>query len=298
MRVCWLGLATAVAACGGDDGGPPQPLDPDTAPTPVIDRFTAESATLLVRDQMPALPAAGAPIDFDRAPFLVHGLGPAGEHVSYYHLDVRRESPINIYRLFYEGQAEPIAEQLPIVDYIPGDHGYSDFWRVVRVDVPADYVPNTATSGADINVAGWDVTITNMVVNCPVVPLGSTAALRRGTAGPELHRGWYKDQVFYYFTFEEAPIFTVDSLIPVSTVYATFNTNGSWPSGFMTEAGTDRTHVVADALSGSGYSPLRAVRIYDNAAFASVVDLASAQAAPLLTEPAVLWNAPIVAIDP
>jgi hypothetical protein len=296
MRACWLVLA--MAACGGGDDDAPQPLDPDTAPTPVIDRFSSETAVLLVRDAMPALPAAGAPIDFDQAPFLVHGLGPGGEHVTYYHLDAHREAPINIYRLYYEGQAEPIADQLPIVDYIPGQHGYSDFWRVIRVDVPADYVPNTATSNADINVHGWPFTATDMIVNCPVVPLGSTATLRRGTAGNELHRGWYKNQVVYYFTFEEAPLFVVDSKIPVSTAYATFNVNGSWPSGFMTETGSDRTHVVADALSGTGYSSLRAVRVYDNASFASVVDLASAQAAPVISAPAVLWNAPLVVIDP
>jgi hypothetical protein len=308
MRAGSLGLFLLItAACGGgdDDDGPRQPVDPDTAPTPVIDRFSGEGAILLDRDEMPGLglPAAGAPIDFDRAPFLVRGLGPGGERVTYYHLDAHQRTPINIYLLHHEGQAERVADQLPIVDYIPGDHGYSDLWRVVRVDVPADYVANTVTASADIFAEGWPFTVTDTIVNCPVVPLGSTATRRRGTGGAELHRGWYEGQVFYYFTFEEAPLRVVNSEVPLGAAFVAFNVNpgatgGGWPSGFMTESGSDRTHVVADALDAGAYSPLRAVTAYDNAAFTSVVDLATAQAAATVALDEVRWNAPIVEIEP
>lgn len=292
-----------MAACGGGDDDAVEPLDPDTAPTPVIDRFSGELATLLDRAEMPALPAAGAPIDLDAAPFRIRGLGPGGEHVVYYHLDAHRAAPINIYRLHHEGQAETVPDQLPIVDYIPGDHGYSDFWRVVRVDVPADYVANTATSNADINRNGWPFVVTDTIVNCPIVPLGSTASLRRGSEGTELHRGWYKGQVIYYFTFEEAPLRVENSMIPTGEVFVAFAVNpgatgGGWPSGLMTESGSDRTHVVAAALSGTGYSPLRAVTVYDNASFASVTNLATAQAAPAIATEPMLWSAPLVAIEP
>ena len=297
-------LAFALAACGSsDDGGGLEPLDPDTAPTPVIDRFAGEGAILLDRAEMPTLPAAGAPIDLDRAPFLIRGLGPAGERVAYYNLDAHHGSAINIYRLHHEGQSETVPDQLPIVDYIPGDHGYTDFWRVVRVDVPADYVANTAHSSADIFREGWPITPTDTIVNCPVVPLGSTATRRRGTEGTELHRGWYKDQVFYYVTFEEAPLRVTDSKVPLGAAFVAFDINpgvsgGGWPSGFMTEAGSDRTHIVVDSLSTGAYSPLRTVIAYDNAQFASVVDLASAEAASAITIDVVLWNAPLVEIEP
>jgi hypothetical protein len=43
-----------------------------------------------------------------------------------------------------------------------------------------------------------------------------------------------------------------------------------------------------------GYSPLWAVQIYDNADFASVTDLASAQQAQLLAPDAALVNCPII----
>jgi hypothetical protein len=45
---------------------------------------------------------------------------------------------------------------------------------------------------------------TNMIVNCPVVPEGSTADLRFGDMeNSGLTRGWYRDQVVFYFSFEE-----------------------------------------------------------------------------------------------
>ena len=296
-------LTVTLVGCGGSGGDQPEPLDPDTAPTPVIDRFSGEGAILLDRAEMPSLPAAGAPIDFDRAPFLVRGLGPAGEHVVLYHLDAHQATPINIYRLHHEGQAETVPDQLPIVDYIPGDHGYSDFWRIVRVDVPADYVANTATSSADIFREGWPLTVSDTIVNCPVVPLGSTATRRRGTEGTALHRGWYKDQVFYYFTFEEAPIRVMNSEVPLGGAFVAFNINpgqpgGGFPSGFMTESGTDRTHIVVDGIATGEYFPLRVVIAYDNADFASVVDLTSAEMASGIAIEAIRWNAPLVEIEP
>lgn len=304
MRLIRVALALVLlAACGDDATDAIEPLDPDTAPKAVVDRFSGEGAILLDRAELPALPAAGAPIDFDQAPFLVRGLGPGGERVTYYHFDAHQPTPINIYLLHHEGQAERVPDQLPIVDYIPGDHGYSDFWRMVRVDVPADYVANTATSGADINREGWPVTVTDAIVNCPVVPFGSTATRRGGSEGTTLFRGWYKGQVFYYFTFEEQPLRVVDSRVPTSDVYVTFNTNpgaaaNGWSSGFMTETGSDRTHTVADALDAPGYSSLRNVLVYDNAAFASVTDLTTAQAATRITTEPLLWNAPLVELEP
>lgn len=300
MRLVVIAMA-ALAGCGGESGGP-EPLDPDTAPAAVIDRFSGEGAVMLDRAEMAGLPGPGEPVALDQAPFLVRGLGPGGERVVYYNLDAKARAPINIYRLYVEGQAEPVPDQLPIVDYIPGDHGYNDLWRVVRIDVPADYVANTATSSADIS--SWPFTVTTTLVNCPVFPLGSTATRHRGSESAEMHRGWYKDQVFYYFTFEEQPLQVVQSMVPVSAVYAAFNVNpgasgGGWRSGFMTESGGVQTHVVADALdAGGGYSPLRDLQVYDNAAFASVVDLASAAAAAPIASDELLWNAPIVEIAP
>lgn len=305
MRLLAVVLVPAIAALAGcgADADAPGPRDPDTAPRVTVDRFAGELPTLLRRDQVPGLPGPDAPIDLDQPPFLIRGFGPGGERVVHYHLDVHPRSPIPIYVLHHTGAATPVPGQLPIVDYVPGDHGYSDFWRVVRVDVPADYVANTATRGADIGLAGWPTQPTDVIVNCPVVPAGSTASRRRGGEDPGLHRGWYEDQIFFYFTFEEVRLTAVAQQVPAAPLYATFNINppaagGGWPSGLMTEAGSAQTHTVAGALTGAdGYSPLWAVQIYDNAQFAAVSDLASAQAATVIAADALLWNAPLVEIS-
>jgi hypothetical protein len=295
-------VALGVAACGGNDP-PPQPVDPDTAPRVAVDRFSGEPATLLRRDLVDGLPAPDAPIDLDAAPFVVVGLGPGGERTTHYNLDVQRGEPINIYVMFFEGESTPVPDQLPLADYVPGVHGYTDFWRLVRVEVPSDYVANTVTSTAGINRQGFPLTVTDTIINCPVMPVGSTATLRRGSGALDtgLHRGWYKDQVFHYLTFEEVELHAVDGATPVAPLYATFNVNppadgGGWPSGLMTEAGGVQTHAVAAALDGSAYSSLWAVQIYDNAEFAAVRDLATAEAATLLVPDAMLWNAPLVAV--
>ena len=279
--------------------------DPATAPRASIDRFSAEAGNLFVRDAMPGLPAAGAAIDFDQAPFITRGLGPAGQPVMYYNFDVQSATPIPIHVLFPEGGSDPVEGQLPIVDAIPGDPGYSDFWRVMRVTVPADYAANTVTSLSEIQAAGFAIEATDTLVNCPVVPEGSTATLRLGDGGDtSLHQGWHRGEVVNYFVFEEAQLaLDAAGMVPLSPIWVSFNVNpdqggGGPASGFRTEVGTSKTHNVVGSLPGdAGYSPLWAVTIYDNAAFDSVRDLPTAQAATFAAGgPNV--NCPVVVVEP
>ena len=120
--------------------------------------------------------------------------------------------------------------------------------------MPADYVANTATSLADIQAAGYETEVTSTLVNCPVVPDGSTADLGGGADG--LTRGWYKDQVVFYFSFEEHALMTTPGgEVPLSPIYVTFNINpgepgGGPPSGFLTETGMSQTHNVVATLPG------------------------------------------------
>jgi hypothetical protein len=198
--------------------------------------------------------------------------------------------------------------QLNLIDVVPGDDGYSDFWHVHKVTVPDDYVANTVTSVAEMMDSGFAIERTDLVVNCPVVPEGSTASKRYGGGASGLVRGWYKDQVVSYFDFSEKML-TVDlpatghPEAPISPIYVTFNVNpdendpNSGPaSGFMTETGTDQTHnVVATLPEDADYSPLWLVNILDNADFDSVGDLTTATAASkLATGPTV--NCPIVSV--
>ena len=250
---------------------------------------------------MSSLPGPGEAIDFDQPPFLTKGLGPDGGDVAYYNLDVQPTSPAPIYVLFREGEDAPVADQLNIVDVVPGDEGYNDFWQVTKVTVPGDYTANTATSLADIESAGYDVQPTPMLVNCPVVPEGSTASMRAGDSMAGTVDGWYQSKVVSYFEFTEAPLQVSGGSVPLSPIYVSFNTNpgeegGGPASGFVTEADSDRTHNVVASLPGDDdYSPLWLVNVYDNADFDHVSDLDSATSATVLASGVANVNCPIVA---
>ncbi|HJS42311.1 MAG TPA: hypothetical protein VJ755_02490 [Gemmatimonadales bacterium] len=296
--------AIVLAACGDDASSPRPPRDPNTAPHASIDRFSAGAGELFVRTAGNGLPAANAPVDFDQGPFITHGFGPNGERVSYYNFDVQPVAPAPIFVLFRQGENTPVDSQLNIVDVIPGDQGYNDFWQVVRVTVPADYVANTATSLEDLVAAGYPMQETDDLVNCPIVPEGSTADLRGSGESAALIRGWYKDQVVFYFSFvERALTATAQGQVPLSPIYVSFNINpdqpgGGAPSGFKTEPASEQTHnVVATLPSNAAYSPLWTVNVYDNAAFDVVSNLTTAQAAPLLATGAGLVNCPVVKIE-
>jgi hypothetical protein len=307
MRTLELALLLSLIAGCGDSSTSPSTTgrNPDTTEAVSVDRFADSFAHLFARSKNPALPAANAPIDFDSgAPFITHGYSPAGGKVTYYNFDVLPGKPAPIYVLFKPGASSPVADQLNIIDVIPGDAGYNDFWNVVKVTVPADYVANSVTSASAIVAAGWAMERTPMIVNCPVVPAGSTAKLRYTSEPAGLVRGWYKDKVVSYFSFSERPLTaTSDGGVPIAGIFVTFNLNpdGSNPasgpaSGFRTEEGTMQTHNVVEALpEDSGYSPLWDVNIYDNGAFAGVSNLPTAMSAPVVAMNAALVNCPIVA---
>jgi hypothetical protein len=287
-----------------------EPLDPETAPRAEIDRFSAEAGTLMVRTDDNGLPGPGEPIDYDQAPFITTGLGPDGEVVQYYNFDVQATESAPIFALFREGEDAPVEGQLNIVNTIPGDEGYNDFWHVHKVTVPADYVANTITSVQAVMDSGYPIEQTDILVNCPIVPDGSTATKRLDDADTGLTLGWYEDQVVYYFNFAEKQL-RVDPpeeghpMVPMSPIFVTFNVNpddndpNSGPaSGFVAEDGTEQTHnVVATLPDDDGYSPLWSVNVYDNADFDGVSDLNSASNANILATDVADVNCPIVSVQ-
>lgn len=270
------------------------------APVVAVDRFSDDAATLFRRSANPALPGANEPIDFDEAPFITQGLGPNGEVVRYYNFDVQPTTPAPIYVLFREGESAPVSGQLNIVGVIPGDDGYNDFWRVMRVTVPADYVANTITSADAVLAGDFTITPTTTIVNCPIVPEGSSADLRFDGGSAQLIRGWYEDEVVHYFSFEENLTATAGNTVPLSPIYVAFNINpgeagGGPASGFVMEAGSPQTHnVVATVPGDTGYSPFWSVNVYDNADFDAVSDLSSALQATILGMGVATPNCPVV----
>jgi hypothetical protein len=281
-----------------------QPNNPDLAQIASIDRFTAAAGKLFVRTSTNGLPAANAPINFDQGPFITKGLSPAGQKVEYYNFDVMPTAPAPIYVFFKRSQASPVSGQLNVINTIPGDAGYNDFWQVLKVTVPDDYVANTISSADEVTNSGYPVETTNSIVNCPVVPQGSVATKRLINEPSSLIRCWYKRSVVFYFNFGEKDVTTTQSgLVPLSSIYVSFNINPDQPnggpaSGFKTEPGTDQTHnVVATLPADAGYSPLWTVIAYDNNNFDNVSTLNTAVSANILLQNAGNVNCPIVRIQ-
>ncbi len=278
-------------------------VDPDTAMKASIDRFSMEAGHLFVRDSTNNLPGPNEPINMDMEPFRSMGLGPSGEYSTYYNFDVQKTTPAPIFVLFRDGEPSPVPNQLNIVDDIPGDSDYNDFWRVNKVTVPQTYEANTIVSYQQIIDGGYPVQETDNLVNCPIVPDGSTAMLRYNSGeDTALTRGWYDSTIVYYFNFSEAPLMVDGSgMVPLSPIFVSFNINpgepgGGPPSGFKTDS-TGRTHNVPSTLPGdAAYSPLWEVNIYDNADFDMVHDLSSALMANLLVSGAANVNCPIVSV--
>ncbi len=306
-RILFLALMLSVVgiSCDDDDDGP-MPKDPDNAEEVSVDRFSDDAATLMKRSENPGLPEANEPIDYDQAPFITKGLGPDGQTVEYYNFDVQSTETAPIFVLFREGESTPVEDQLNIIDVIPGEPGYNDFWHVHKVTVPEDYEANVVTSKAEIDEMGFPIEATDILVNCPVVPEGSTADKRFGSGNNGLIRGWYEGMVVYYFAFEEKDLSPTSSgTVPLSPIYVAFNINpdpddpDSGPaSGFMTEADSDQTHnVVATIPTDNNYSPFWMVNVYDNADFDQVSDLSSATSANILANGVANVNCPIVSVE-
>lgn len=301
--------AAVFVGCSDDDDGMTEPTvepkDPNTAEVVSVDRFSADVGALFVRDGSNGLPAANAPINFDQGPFITQGFGPDGHVVKYYNFDVMSTIPAPIFVLFKDGSDMPVDGQLNVIDVIPGDAGYNDFWHVHKVIVPADYEANTITNVADVQSSGYTIEPTNILVNCPVVPEGSTANLKYGGGASALIRGWYKDKVVFYFSFEEKMLTTDPSnpVVPIDPIYVTFNINpdqpnGGPPSGFVTEMGSAQTHNVVESIpTDSDYSPLWSVNVYNNEDFDMVNNIETAKSANILAEGVALVNCPIVSVQ-
>jgi hypothetical protein len=300
------GLIVSLASCKKNSNSTTATAkDPNTAPQASIDRFSSTAGHLQVRTASNGLPAANAAVNFDQAPFITRGFTPTGGVVDYYNFDIQPAVPAPIYVFFKSGQTTSVAGQNNVIDVIPGDAGYNDFWQVYMVTVPANYVANSVTSYQEIVANGYTVTKTNALVNCPVVPKGSTAT-KRYPAGSDasLTLGWYKDQVVYYFNFAEKSLsVNTSGQVPVIAIYVTFNINPGQPnggpgSGFKMEPGSNQTHNVITAIpSDAGYTPLWSVAVYDNNSFNTVKDLPTAAAAPLLVPNAGNVNCPVVNIQ-
>jgi len=251
-----------VGGAGGAGGGVVA-LDPDTAEVASVDRFSDAFATLFKRsgpafdpvNVQPLIPAENEPFDMDML-FTVKALGPTGQLVTYYALDILPPTPATGYVLLDEA-GQPIADQLPIIAGLPGDAGYNDFVLITEVTVDADYVANTITSAADVTAAVEagiaTVTETTRIANWSVVPKGTIAAKKFAGADVTGYRAWYDDKVAHYMQFETDLVAAVGT-VPTSGIIVIFVDDMSPMMGFAAEPG-GQTHNALETLPGDpGYS--------------------------------------------
>jgi cold shock CspA family protein len=117
-----------------------------------------------------------------------------------------------------DGTPDMVEGQHNIVDVRPGDTGYSDLWQVNFVTVPEDYEPDSVKSKDGIDGAGFEVEATDMFVNCPIVPEGTTLE-----GGEPLVQGWYKDQAVFYPDFGANP----PTAVPIWVFIHGMNSDGT-----------------------------------------------------------------------
>jgi hypothetical protein len=302
IRIALFIAAAWLAVSSGSARAALQPKDPDQALIAAVGRFGDKAATIQGRTADNNLPGPNEPVNFDTGPFITQGLSPrTGKPVRYYNFDIQSTTPAPIYVLYREGEDKPVADQLDIIDTLPGEKGYNDFPQVWKVSVPKDYVPNSTDAGGALSQADKTEN-TNSLRNMPVVPDKSTARERLKGESADLHRAWYRGQVAKFFSFEEAPLSGIS--VPLSPIYVSFNINPGQPngdlaSGFRTEPNSDQTHNIPATLPGDkGYSPLWLRVVYDNAGWPSVHDLATALKAKVIPAKVLTHNCPIVFIEP
>jgi len=282
-------------------------LFPEYLPQAAVDRFSDAAGTFYRRSEDASLPQADEAVDFDER-FLHTALGPNGEAVRFYNLDVQATAPAAVYVLV-DRRGDAIAGQLPIFDALPGDDAYSDLKQVWEVAVPErDYRVNSLTSYQAIQEQALEAVATETVLNCVMAPSGSQASLRYGQAdATALQAGWYRDQIVRYFLFENpestAQVAFESGEISAPLMYAFLENDQNVTDGFALDEDGDTHNVVTRLPGQEGYAPLWAVRVFLLDVFDRVSDVATAQdqeraeESILEFEEILYVNAPIVSGD-
>lgn len=96
-----------------------------------------------------------------------------------------------------DGSPNKFKGQATVFPVKPSDKDYSDLWQISVVIPPADYMADNIKDAEAVQASGFTIEKTPMLVNCPIVPAGSSLADK----AIELGRSWVKGQEFAYFDF-------------------------------------------------------------------------------------------------
>ena len=120
--------------------------------------------------------------------------------------------PAPLYRMVDES-GQQIGQT--VLSVVPGDLGYSPYWRVFNLHVPKNYIPNSIRSFREVNEAlknpGFWLEDTKLAFNCPVVAEGTKL---EGAEDAVAQFNWVNGKRAYYFTFDYLPI-TIENGLPI-----------------------------------------------------------------------------------
>lgn len=227
-----------------------------TTPFVAVDRFSDAAGTLLRRSLDPSLPKPNEPFSLDDPRFALTVKNPLGQTAHCYDLDVRPSKP-NRYYVFYDSLNNYRLGQLPVIDVIPGDPGYSDLWDIWKVVTPdsfreTNWVRDAATVEKLISdpSSGYTAHSTGVYLNAPIVPKGTTADSKGegkpGRAG--MGQAWYRGKRAAFLYLEGKYRLAANGTVPVGRLTAPGG--GGWPPRLLT---------TTTWPNAPGYTPLVAI---------------------------------------
>lgn len=168
---------------------------------------------LLVEDwpQQPTGELYNIPVVFDNAVLQGRDHDPInlwlnGETVTAFNFGQNPAETAPIYVLVegFDDDGSPIRIGHPsVIEIMHDDEGYSDFWQLVFVTVPADTEPNSIRSIDELLAVATELTPSERVINCPAIGLDEMAVA-------------YLDNVAYNITYIPQPDFVIeDALSPI-----------------------------------------------------------------------------------
>ncbi|MFH1132494.1 MAG: hypothetical protein V1754_14250 [Pseudomonadota bacterium] len=113
--------------------------------------------------------------------------------------------PVNIMYVWTDKNGDPsLNSQFPIVDTLPKQAYYSDFFYIVLVVPPNNYVPNSIKSRGSLLLADFELKHTGVVLNCPVVGQSASLEDTRGKTFNNYRKLqlWYRNTTTYCMAME------------------------------------------------------------------------------------------------
>lgn len=88
-------------------------------------------------------------------------------------VEASKVTTVNVYRFItgFDDSGNPIfvQGQHNILQNVPGDPLYNPLWRVMLVEAPPGYMPDSIRSDDEIRRQGLNIIPTEIVINCPVL---------------------------------------------------------------------------------------------------------------------------------